>query len=72
MAQAYPGRPVQIVVAASASGATDITARLIGQWLSDRLSQSFLIENGPAANNAIGKGAVEVEQSRKIRSINAY
>jgi tripartite-type tricarboxylate transporter receptor subunit TctC len=72
MAQAYPGRPVQIVVAASASGATDIIARLIGQWLSDRLSQSFLIENGPAANNAIGTEAVEGEQSRKIRSINAY
>jgi tripartite-type tricarboxylate transporter receptor subunit TctC len=57
-AQAYPARPVRIIVAASAGGATDITARLIGQWLSDRLGQSFLIENRPGANNTIGTGAV--------------
>jgi tripartite-type tricarboxylate transporter receptor subunit TctC len=57
-AQVYPTRPVRIIVAASAGGATDITARLIGQWLSDRLGQSFLIENRPGANNTIGTGAV--------------
>jgi tripartite-type tricarboxylate transporter receptor subunit TctC len=57
-AQTYPTRPVRIIVAASAGGATDITARLIGQWLSDRLGQPFLIENRPGANNTIGTGAV--------------
>jgi tripartite-type tricarboxylate transporter receptor subunit TctC len=57
-AQAYPARPVRIIVAASAGGATDITARLIGQWLSERLGQSFLVENRPGANSTIGTGAV--------------
>jgi tripartite-type tricarboxylate transporter receptor subunit TctC/ABC-type uncharacterized transport system substrate-binding protein len=57
-AQAYPSRPVRIIVAASAGGATDITARLIGQWLSERLGQFFLVENRPGANNTIGTGAV--------------
>ena len=57
-AQAYPSRPVRIIVAAAAGGATDITARLIGQWLSDRLGQPFLIENRPGANSTIGTGAV--------------
>ena len=53
-AQAYPSRPVRIIVAAPAAGATDISARLIGQWLSERLSQPFVIDNRPGGNNNIG------------------
>ena len=53
-AQAYPARPVRIVVPFAAGGSTDITARLIGQWLSERLSQQFVIENRPGAGSNIG------------------
>jgi tripartite-type tricarboxylate transporter receptor subunit TctC len=52
-AQAYPSRPVRIVVGFPAGGGTDILARLIGQWLSERLHQSFVIENRPGANTNI-------------------
>jgi tripartite-type tricarboxylate transporter receptor subunit TctC len=57
-AQTYPTRPVRIVVAAAAGGATDITARLIGQWLSERFGQSFFIDNRPGGNSNIGTEAV--------------
>ena len=53
-AQAYPSRPVRIIVPFAAGGGTDITARLIGQWLSDRLGQQFVIENRPGAGTDIG------------------
>ncbi len=48
-AQAYPARPVRIVVCFAAGGGTDIVARLIGQWLSERLGGHFVIENRPSA-----------------------
>src|ERR1700693_971343 len=57
-AQTYPARPVRIIVAAAAAGATDITARLIGQWLSERLGQPFVVENRPGGNSNIGTEVV--------------
>jgi tripartite-type tricarboxylate transporter receptor subunit TctC len=57
-AQAYPSRPVRIIVPFAPAGTTDIAARLIGQWLSERLGQSFVIENRPGATTMIGTEAV--------------
>src|SRR3954452_22305424 len=56
--QAYPARPLRIIVGLAAGGGTDIVARLIGQWLSDRLGQSFVVENRPGANGNIATEAV--------------
>ncbi len=53
-AQAYPTRPVRIIVPVEPGGALDILARIIGQWLSERLGQSFVIENRPGAGTNIG------------------
>jgi len=58
LAQTYPTRPVRLIVGFTAGGGADITARLIGQWLSDRLGQSFVIENRPGADSNIGTGVV--------------
>jgi tripartite-type tricarboxylate transporter receptor subunit TctC len=57
-AQTYPTRLVRIVVAAAAGGGLDILARLMGQWLSERLGQPFVIENRPGGGNNIGTEAV--------------
>jgi tripartite-type tricarboxylate transporter receptor subunit TctC len=54
----YPVRPVRIVVGFPAGGATDVIARLMGQWLSERLGQQFLIENRPGAGGNIAAEAV--------------
>src|SRR5436190_6595977 len=54
----YPTRPVRIVAGFAAGGGVDITARLIGQWLGDRLGQSFVTENRPGAGGNIGTEAV--------------
>jgi tripartite-type tricarboxylate transporter receptor subunit TctC len=53
-AQAYPARAVRVVVPVAAGGANDVTARLIGQWLSEHLGQQFFIENRPGAGTNIG------------------
>jgi tripartite-type tricarboxylate transporter receptor subunit TctC len=57
-AQTYPTRPVRLVVGAPAGGGFDIVARLMGQWLSERLGQSFVIENRPGAGSNIATEAV--------------
>jgi tripartite-type tricarboxylate transporter receptor subunit TctC len=57
-AQAYPTRPVRIVVGFPPGGGADIVTRLIGQWLSERLSQQFVIENRPGAASNIAAEAV--------------
>ena len=57
-ASEFPARPVRIVVGFPAGGGNDIIARLIGQWLSERLGQSFVIENRPGAGTNIATEAV--------------
>src|SRR5262249_43400204 len=52
-AQAYPARAVRYIVSAPPGGAQDILARLMGQWLSDRLGQPFVVENRPGGGTNI-------------------
>jgi len=56
--QTYPTRPVRIIVANAPAGGADIVARLIGQWLSERLGQPFIIENRSGGGGTIGTEAV--------------
>jgi tripartite-type tricarboxylate transporter receptor subunit TctC len=58
VAQTYPSRPVHVIVAFAAAGNNDLIARLIGQWLSERLGQPFVIDNRPGAGTNIGTEAV--------------
>jgi tripartite-type tricarboxylate transporter receptor subunit TctC len=57
-AQAYPTRPVRLIVPIAPGGAADITARMIGQWLSERLGQQFVIDNRPGGGGNVGTEAV--------------
>jgi tripartite-type tricarboxylate transporter receptor subunit TctC len=57
-AQSYPTRPVRLIVGFAAGGASDVLARLLGQWLSERLGQQFVIENRPGAGTNIATEAV--------------
>jgi tripartite-type tricarboxylate transporter receptor subunit TctC len=56
-AQTYPTRPVRLIVSVAAGGSADLVARLVGQWLSERLGQQFIIENRPGGGNNIGAEA---------------
>ena len=56
-AQAYPARPVRLLVGVGAGGGSDLLAHLIGQWLSERLGQQFVIENRPGAGGNIATEA---------------
>jgi tripartite-type tricarboxylate transporter receptor subunit TctC len=57
-AQAYPSRPIRLVIGYTPGGSADLTARLMGQWLSERLGQSFVIENRPGGGTNIATEAV--------------
>jgi tripartite-type tricarboxylate transporter receptor subunit TctC len=57
-AQTYPSQPVRLVVPIAAGGAQDILARIVGQWLSERLGQPFVIENRPGGGGNVGTEAV--------------
>jgi tripartite-type tricarboxylate transporter receptor subunit TctC len=57
-AQTYPSRPVRLIVGLAAGGAQDIVARLMGQWLSDRLGRQFIVENRPGASGNLALEAV--------------
>jgi tripartite-type tricarboxylate transporter receptor subunit TctC len=57
-AETYPSRPVRVIVYFAAGGGNDITARLIGQWLSERLGQGFVVENRPGGGGNLGTEAV--------------
>jgi tripartite-type tricarboxylate transporter receptor subunit TctC len=57
-AQAYPARPVRLIVGLAAGGGQDIVARLMGQWLSERLGRQFIVENRPGASGNLALEAV--------------
>jgi tripartite-type tricarboxylate transporter receptor subunit TctC len=57
-AQAYPSRPVRLIIGYTPGGSADLTARLMGQWLSERLGQPFVIENRPGGGTNIATEAV--------------
>jgi tripartite-type tricarboxylate transporter receptor subunit TctC len=67
-AQAYPTRSVRMIVPFPAGGSTDIVARLMGQWLSVRLAQPFLVESRPGATGNIGTVAVVRAPPRRIHA----
>src|SRR4051794_37448290 len=57
-AQAWPNRPVRLIIGYTPGGSADLTARLMGQWLSEKLGQSFVIENRPGGGTNIATEAV--------------
>src|SRR5262245_63559428 len=57
-AQAWPSRPVRLIIGYTPGGSADLTARLMGQWLSEKLGQSFVIENRPGGGTNIATEAV--------------
>src|SRR4051812_22756146 len=56
-AQAYPSRPIRLIIGYTPGGSADLTARLMGQWLSERLGQPFVIENRPGGGTNIATEA---------------
>ena len=70
LAETYPGRPVRVIVPFAAGGGSDILARLIGQWLSERLGRPFIVENRPGGAGNIGTGAVAHALSNDVAALN--
>jgi tripartite-type tricarboxylate transporter receptor subunit TctC len=68
-AQAYPTRPVRLIVPVAAGGTFDIVAGLMGQWLSELLGQQFVIENRPGAGNNVG---IVVHPSAPAKSVTEF
>ncbi len=66
-AEVYPSRPVHIIVPVPPGGALDIIARQMGQWLSDHLGQTFVVENRPGAGTNIGVDASRMRRRMAIR-----
>ena len=66
-AEAYPSRPVHIIVPVPPGGALDIIARLMGQWLSDHLGQTFIIENRPGAAPILESTLSRIRRRMAIR-----
>jgi hypothetical protein len=67
-AQAYPSRPVRLIVGFPAGGLTDILARLLGPWLSERLGQQFIVEDQPGAGRFLLTGECEpLTAGRRVR-----
>src|SRR6516164_8081960 len=58
LAQSYPSRPVRLIIGYTPGGSADLTARLLGQWLSERLGQAFVVESRPGAGTNIATEAV--------------
>ena len=67
-AQGYPTRPVRVIVPFAPAGTTDILARLIGQWHSERLGQQFVIENRPGASTISMKKYALIEGILPVRT----
>ena len=67
-AAGYPDRTVRIIVGYPAGGSTDIVARIIGNWLSQKLGQQFIVENKPGAGNNIGTELVAKARPTATRS----
>src|SRR5262249_5998064 len=66
-AQAYPSRPVRIIVGFPPGQSADISARLLGQWLSDRLGQSFVIDNRPGGGDGRTLGRIGLCPQSRVR-----
>jgi tripartite-type tricarboxylate transporter receptor subunit TctC len=71
-AQTYPARPVRMIVGFPAGGGSDIIARLLGQWMTERLGQSFIIENRPGAGTNIAIEAVVRAARRRLHDPSAH
>jgi tripartite-type tricarboxylate transporter receptor subunit TctC len=76
-AQSYPSRPVRIIVAFAPAGSSDIVARPMGQWLSERLGQPIVVDNRSGANGNIGteaavKAPPDGHTLLQISSVNAF